>query len=254
MSGLSAVILAGGSTSPEWREQSGAEKRALVPFHDRPIVSWVIDAVIASGCVDTIIVVGNITDDPRVRCVQEGKCFLDSVKNGMAAVTDDYFLQVTADIPFLTSDGVKDFVDRSLALKADVCYPIIARSVCEQQFPDIKRTYVKLQEGLFTGGNLGLVNRSYIEARMGYLEKAYAARKKPLKLAAMIGFDTLARFILGQIIPSLFSIGYAERKVGRLIGGKLKGVITDYAEIGADIDTLEHWQQFQKLPFPAFRK
>lgn len=250
MSDLSAVVLAGGETGAEWEAACGTRSRALVPFHGRPMVSWVIDALRASERIAEIVVVGETPPAEDVICVPAGASYLESVKNGLSVISNEMYLQVTADIPFLTTEAVSDFVERAGG-DLDIGYAVIPESASVARFPTLRRTYVRTREGRLTGGNMGLVRRAYLRQHMNRVEAAYAARKAPLRLAAMMGFGTVARLLLGMLLPSAISIEYAERKVGRILGGKLRAVVTPFAEIGADIDSLDHWREAERLPFPA---
>ena len=112
---------------------------------------------------------------------------------------DQRVLVVTSDIPFLTAAAVEDFVARAAATGADFCYPIIPIAVCRARFPQMQRTTLKVREGTFTGGNLMLLRPASVRRHQETIMRAYAARKRPLRLGGMLGWGLLARIALAQM-------------------------------------------------------
>jgi hypothetical protein len=202
----------------------------------------VVEALRGAGCIQKIVVVGSDPHRDDVTVAPQGDSFLGSLQNGVDAVNADRFFLATADIPFLTPESVAAFIAAVPEPEPDIAYSVVPRDVCEARFPGLKRTCVRLKDGEFTGGNIGLLRTAYIRERMPYLQQAYAARKRPLKLAAMIGPGLLARFIISLAVPGSLSIAYVERKVERIIGGTLRAVPIPYAEVGTDIDSLAQWR------------
>jgi CMP-2-keto-3-deoxyoctulosonic acid synthetase len=157
---------------------------------------------------------------------------LENVNQGLAAFpNDEYLLVVTADIPLLTPRAIDDFISRAESLAADIVYPIVNQEQCENRFPGQKRTYVRLKEGTFTGGNIMLLRGRFIRQQQFLIERVYAMRKKPLKLAGMLGFSLILRLCLG-----LVSLSEVEQAAGRLIRGRAKAVITTFPEVAFDVD------------------
>lgn len=174
------------------------------------------------------------------RQVPAGNNFVESVAAGLQAVRSESFLLATVDVPFLTAEAVADFVARC-DLSAGLNYPIIDQRDSDAQFPGMARTTLRMSEGVFTGGNLGLVRKAAMERAMPVLERAYAARKSPLHLANMVGFSTLGRVALGRVLPRTLRLAMLEAAVSRFLGMEVKAVRTTYASIGADIDTAEQY-------------
>lgn len=240
---MDVLILAGGRTSPELRAASGAEFRADVPVHGRPMVEFVIDAVRHLG---RIVLVGG--PEGRHDCVrvEAGESFLGSLRNGLESVATEQFLLATSDLPFLTRESVDDLLRRSRP-EAMLNYPIVPIAACEQRFPGVKRTCLKLREGTFTGGNVALVHRDLMRTALPRMEQAYSARKKPLRLALMVGVGTLIRVIVGQAIPGFLPLAALERSIGHMLGAPVHAVISQFAEIGADVDSAEQYQALISL-------
>ncbi|MCE9560309.1 MAG: acylneuraminate cytidylyltransferase, partial [Armatimonadetes bacterium] len=115
------------------------------------------------------------------------------------------------------------------------------------RFPGMKRTTWKLRAGTFTGGNIVLMNTKLMRQSIPKLNEAYANRKNVLKIAKMLGFSTLVQFAIGKKFPKTMVIERLEKSVGRFLGGPIKVVITKFAEIGADIDSAEQYNQLKNF-------
>ena len=95
----------------------------------------------------------------------------------------------------------------------------------------MKRTYLRLTNGMFTGGNLVLVRPDALLRQRDLVRRTYAARKQPLRLAAMLGWGVLWRLLCRRL-----SVADAAAAVSRLLGVRSQAVITEHAELGADVD------------------
>ena len=233
---MDVVILAGGKCEPALAEATAVEYRAEVPFMGRTMAEIVLEAVRPVG--SPILVGGppGLTD----RHVEAGSNFVGSIAAGLGAVTTDTFLLVTVDLPCLTTHAVSDFIGRCDPRMA-LNYPVIHIEDCDREFPGMKRTRLALREGVFTGGNLALMNKELMQRAVPVLQKAYEHRKSPVKLAGLIGFGTLGRIILARMSPASLSISVLERKVGAFLGVPVRAVVTPFPEIGADIDNLSQY-------------
>ncbi|MHB0912785.1 MAG: NTP transferase domain-containing protein [Armatimonadota bacterium] len=229
---LPAAVLAGAPATPEIAQKYGITAWAAVPIAGKPMLQHVVDALDDAGSVGEVHVVGNFPGaiPPRGSLVE------NLVAGVEACGTDGLVLVATSDIPFLTPEAVDDFLARCEE-DADFYYAIVPKEACLARFPKMRRTYVRLAEGTFTGGNLFALRAGFVRENAGLIREVFAARKKPLKLAKIIGLSVLARAVLAQTIwPGALNIRALEATVGRILHAKLTAVPTPYAEIGADVD------------------
>lgn len=222
---VDAVILAG--------DQEG---RSLLPVGSRPIIAWVVEALLASGRIRRLVVAGPpelaSALPPDVTLVPAGRTAVDSALNGAAAFPEaEWLLLVTADIPLLKPEAVRDFLDRCRERPADFYYPIVSRECNEASYPGVERTYVRLRDGTFTGGNMVLIKTSALLtcARRG--RELVRLRKSPLALSRLIGLKFIIKFLTHRL-----TIAEAEKHFSRLLGARGVGIISPYPEIGIDVD------------------
>jgi GTP:adenosylcobinamide-phosphate guanylyltransferase len=219
---MKALVLAGGRATG-----LPVARKADLPVGDRRMVDHVAAALRAVPGVE------------RVH-VAEGSAEADLVDNLLKALRevgarpDEYVLISSCDIPFVTPEAIVDFLERGQG-RADLYYPIVRREACEARFPGTRRTYVKLREGTFTGGNLFLLRAGSLEPVAEQLRRLFRQRKHPWRLARELGLWFTLTAALEAAMGTL-SLPKLERRVERLTGLRGKAVVTDFAEIGTDID------------------
>jgi len=242
-----AIILAGGATDAEWQAASGVAARALVPIRGEPMYRHVLRALQGVPEIGRILIVGEVPPGEGYEVLPAPNGLLESVQRGLEASQTESVLFVTVDVPFLTAEGVRFFLEASLQSGAALTYAVVPAALCREKFPQMKRTTVRLREGELTGGNLFWAQRTVALRELPRLRSLYAMRKQPLRLALYVGVGILIRFLLAQWISSRFlSIRDVERRAERLLGVPGRAILCPYAEIGTDIDTLQQWQQVCK--------
>jgi len=156
----------------------------------------------------------------------------DNVLSGVDMFSDDEMILIsTADIPMITPEAIKDFVEKALAMDADFYYPIVSKEENEKKYPETKRTYVKIKDGTFTGGNIVMVRAGKVKECIRQAEVFMTYRKKPWKLAQVLGLKFILKFLLGTL-----TIKELEERVGDLFNIKARAIISSYPEIATDVD------------------
>lgn len=239
---MDVVILAGGKCDDELRAATGSEFRAEIEINGKRLVDTVLAATQPLG--EPILVGG--PKGLNERQVDAGSNFCESLRIGLEQVKTDKLLLVTVDLPSLTTESLKDFIDQCDP-DAGLNYPIVSLEACEKSFPGMKRTTLKLKEGVVTGGNVALMDTEMMKRALPVMEKAYMLRKNPLRLASIVGVGVLFRVMFGQLFPQTLTFNTLEKAMGKFLGVTVHGVLTQYAEIGADLDKAEQYEIFQSL-------
>jgi GTP:adenosylcobinamide-phosphate guanylyltransferase len=234
-----ALVMAGGKTGPEFAAAAGIAdtpgSRGLADINGLTMIRYVLRALRAAETIDRVLLVAPATvpDQPEAtdRVVAEGR-LEENIREALRLVADrPFFLVVTADLPFLTPESVDDFVRRSAELDVDCCYGAISREACEKRFPGVRRTFVHLREGSFTGGNMVFQRYATYEKQAALLKEAYQRRKSPLFMARLIGLGNVLKFVMGRLtLPDI------ERAASGLMDVRCRLVISPYAEVGTDVD------------------
>jgi len=229
---VEAIILAGGQARDPLAQRFGVASKTLMPYRGRPLVEYTLEALQQAG-LEVILVGPNVplSPPPRVTLPDQGS-LMANLEVGIRAARGERVLVATGDMPFLRQEAVRWVLEN--APQAGFVYTIVARSTIERRFPGMRRTYARVREGQFTGGNLVIVDKKLFYKALPLLKRALALRKKPLALARMIGFATLLRVLLGQA-----DIAGLEARVSQIVGVPARALITPYAEVGVDIDKEE---------------
>lgn len=235
---MDALILGGALNSGPLRKISCARYEAAISIAGRPMIDYVISALTTVPAVSRIIVVcdesvlSETIKKKTTLIVPPGKTLLDSLNKGLKALnTREPVLVLTADIPLISKAAVEDFLLRCKQKEADVYYSFVPKEMNDQKYPGVKRTYVKLHEGVFTGGNIVLLSSWVIQNQADILNKAVSLRKKTIQLCLLLGWKYLFYLLMGRL-----TIEQIETQVAKILKMRAVGIISAYPEIGIDVD------------------
>lgn len=235
----SAVVLGGGDPGDPFAAAHGVSVKGLIPVAGEPMALHVLRALRGSGRVGRVAYVGPTTPEMDLLIderVTDHGTLLSNLEAGVEALSarglapGERVIVATADIPLVTPAHLADVLDTAPG-DAALVYPVVQREACEAAFPGVQRTYARLREGSFTGGNVFLLDPRLVGEFLPRLRGVLDARKAPLRLAALIGPGTLLRLLARRLtVPAL------EAKVSVILGVKARALITGHAAIGTDVD------------------
>lgn len=249
---VNAVVLAGGSLEESLRPVAPLVKhKAWIPLGGRLMVERVLDAL--DGCRDRIaerILVARADEVPdavraRVDHVAEpGDTLLQSLENGVSATTqrDLSILGVPCDMCFLEPRSIEDFLDRCLQRPAEVHYSYVRFETSEARYPGLRHTWVKMREGTFCGGGLALLTSSAVSRARAFVESLTLARKRPWKLASVLGPKIIFKLLLGRLnVPDV------EERMSLLMQARTVGIESPCPDVGFNVDAPEELATARRL-------
>jgi len=239
---MEAVILAGGIPSPKHplHPYTQGKPRALLEIAGKPMVQWVIDALHESGEVERIVLVGldhsytiNLESDVPITVLTDRGSLLENARAGLLALNDpeEHALVVSSDIPSLRGEMVAWAVETARQNGTEACYFAVPREIMEERFPSSNRTYLRLKDVEVCGADLVVVKPSLASSSSAQWGKLIAARKHPLKQAALLGFDLMLGVLLHRI-----TLHEAARRVSERLGVKGCAALSPYPEMAMDAD------------------
>ena len=240
---LVAIIGAGGSYDPgdPLLSYAGVRHKALISIGGAPMIGHIARALADSGYVAHLIVVGlgaeHGVDFPlEVTYVAEAGGIVGNFIAGVDALERiapgaERVLVCSTDIPMISGDMVRYLVDTALATGADVCYTVVRRETMEARFPGSGRTFARLHDGQFAGGDIHLVNPAVVHTNRRLVDDILGARKNNLKQARTLGLGFLLKFVLRRL-----TLADGERKAESILGVPSRVVPVRYAELGMDVD------------------
>jgi len=239
---VDAVVLAGGSPDDPLAARYGVAAKTLVSVHGRPMVAYTLEALRATPEVGRVVYVGpapegGLSPEPDVLLPDQGS-MIANLEAGLAEAVTPRVLVASGDNPFITAEAVRWLLEH--APDAALVYPIVPKEAVEQRWPGMRRTYARLREGTFTGGNLILLDKELFARALPMARKIVALRKNPLALARLIGFGVLFKLLLGRL-----SVAELEQRAERLFGVPMRALVTPYPEVGVDADEEEDFKWFE---------
>ncbi len=246
---MNAVVLAGAQNSSPVTEAFGIRNKAFITINGKLMIQYILDVLKSLDQVRDVVVVGPMEDLGKIEradsfiLVPEKGDIVDNVKEGFKHLSgEDPTLILTSDIPMITREALEDFISKSRAANADFYYPIIKKEYCETKYPGVVRTFVQLDEGSYTGGNVFILNPLALETAAKEASEFIALRKKPHLLALKLGPVFILKFMLKKL-----AVGEAEKRVSQILKIKARVVRSSYPEIGTDVDKETDLEMVKKI-------
>jgi len=240
---MDAILTAGGTPKPgePLYEYTQGKPKALLDIAGKPMLQWVLDAFIHSPRVEHIVLVG-FTEPEAVRCtkplfhVPDQDDMLANIRAGMVKsleVNPDqtHVLMAASDIPGITGSMVDWVVENSTKNNADLIYNVVRKETMEKRFPAANRTYLRLRDGDYCGGDLGAVRADLELIDREIWHVLISQRKNPVRQALTVGLDTLF-----GVITRTATLDRTVKRACRSL--KIYGVAVEcpWAEIAMDVD------------------
>jgi len=232
---VDAAVLAGGG--PERGLPPGVPNKAFLPLAGTPLVRRVIDALRAAPEVRRLVLVAPAPVPAEVasecdRVLADQGELLANVEAALDALAGArWVLACAADLPLLTPAAVSRFLARCAERDADFYYGIVRREDVESRFPGVRKTFVRVGEGTFTGSSLVLLRPEVVSRVRPLLARALEARKNPAQLAVLFGGKYVVKYLSGRL-----SVADVEERVQELTGLRGAAVVCPDPEVALDVD------------------
>ena len=200
-------------------------ERVIVALRSAPEIGRII-AVAPAAAHDHPALAG--ADERRA----DGARMVESLASGVAGLPlDDDVLIAASDLPVLSAAAIAEFVAAARVLNLDLAYAIVEQRDHRARYPAVPHTWAKLKEGRFCGGGLVMLKPRALPALRAVLDDLGAARKSPLRLAALFGWDILLRFALGSL-----TITAAEARASAILHAPAGAVRCTHPEVAVNVD------------------
>ena len=241
-----ALVLAGSRGGPDpLAEAAGVSHKALIRLEGRTLLERVVGALREAGA-GRIAVSAN-HPDVRNEAERLGVEVLEatagpsaSVEAGAAALGTP-LLVTTSDHALLQPQWVRRFLDDAPA-DADVCALLARRETVETDAPATQRTYLRLADGHWSGCNLFYLATPQALGAVRLWRRVEAERKKPWRMAAILGPGILVAFLAGRL-----TLAGAVARLGRLAGVRAAAVATPYGLAAVDVDKVADLELVRKI-------
>lgn len=235
---VTTIVLAGGAPDDVAAVQPGAINKAFVRIGGVPLVARTLRALRAAPSVGRIICVAPASahDSPALELADErrddGTRISDSLWNGLRGLPPDDPVFVSAsDLPILSTQCIEAFLRDARSAEAEVAYAILERSTHMRDYPHIPHTWARMRDGTYCGGGFITLRPRAWPLLARFIERLGAARKNPLHLASLFGWDVLLRYAVRRL-----SVAQAEARASSILGAHVRAVISTHPEMAVNVD------------------
>jgi len=236
---------------------SGVSSKVLAPLAGTPLVIRVLNALQATGRVDSIVLIGpdpaSIERCPQLRdeisrdditWVPAGNALGDSVQAGLAEIDPAALVLITtADHGLLDASILDYFLDRAMNSRADVNVGLVNYDLIKTAYPGVRRTVLKFSGGGYCGCNLYALSGARAREIILLWQDIQTHRKQPWRMAfGLLGFRALARYACGRL-----SLQQTRQAIMKATGINMDFIDLPFPHAGIDIDTPEDLDLAEKI-------
>ena len=242
---MRAVITAGGRIAGEYARVAGTTVKALARVRGRSMLSIAIDAVRGAGAREVAVVGG---EEIREACGREVESVVDESASGAenlrrslhAWPEDDALLYVTSDLPYVTSEALKDFSERA---RGALAIAVAEGEAFDRRFPGALGFGIRLGKERVVNGGAFLLPAATASRVAHLAARFFDVRKSRLRMASLAGAEVLLRYALGTL-----TLTGLERRATRVLGLDVRAVRDCAPELAYDADDLAAYRYAREHP------
>lgn len=234
-----AVVLAGSRPGRDrFAEQFGTDLKPLIPIAGEPMVRRPVRALLETGGIGKIIVLGQsperiaevLPDEARIEVRESAGTIAASIEDLILDRSTQFPLIVTtADHALLDTQMIAEFM--TAAEGVDLAIGVVERRPLLARLPESKRTWLAFRGGAYSGANLFALGSVKALAAIEQWRAVEQDRKKGWRVLAALG-PTL---LLGAILR-LRTLDQSVVAVGGKLGMTARAVVLSNPLAAVDVD------------------
>lgn len=237
---MECIVLAGGTPAPgdTLAPEAAGRPKALLDVAGRPMIAWVLDALVGSRHVERIVVVGVAQSELASRpanvemCPDQGS-MVANFYAGLARLSGrGPAVFCWSDIPLVESAMIDRFIEGTRDPGLDLNVGFVRRTMLQGKYPEAEDLWLRLREGQVIAADLGLFHPRHAARIRPILETLEPLRKNAARQALQLGWPLVLRYVTRRL-----SMADLERYVARRLGVHCGLRLVDDPELGLDVDT-----------------
>lgn len=239
------VIILAASRGPKTIAEFGTAHKCSLHIAGQPMLMRVLEALDRSRSISQMVIsidapqilhdisgFDALAERRNIRVCTSSRSAPESAADAIAVLDDAYpILVTTADNVLLTPEAVDEFCRRAAVEQGDIIVGLLDERSVSQRFPDSIRTFWRFRDGGYKSCNLFALLSPHAAKAVKLWRHAEKNRKKPWKVAALMGPGLLISFVLRrQSLRQLLA------KVSARLGVEARPVILPFPEIAIDVD------------------
>lgn len=238
---------------PELLKQAGVSNKALIQFNNRPMLSYVVEALDKTDGIRSITIAGQSKETftyestKPIYYIEGGNTTYETTQKAVAHVRSfeqppDYILSLSSDVPLVTTAMVKRVItaieDRA-AENLEFFWNLVLYEDLNKHFPEVTKLRLKLREATFVTGDIQVFQPSAIDGREWALEMVMGNRKSMKTVIRMFSVKYLLKYLIGRLSVDDLRIRF--RNQFDLRAGIL---LTEFPEACVDLDYAKDLDKF----------
>lgn len=249
---INVILICGGRLDGKLVSKAPGNVKALLKLGDSCLLQRAIDAIENyqknqyEPRLDEIAVVGgsevkeyvfSLASNLNIKYVPEGISAIDNIYESIRLFSRaNPILVVSPDLPFISTDSVKEFVSQ-VDITDEIVVSTITKTDFLNHFIGAKNRFEKIRGEYLTLASIFFFRPNAFITNKPFFEDIFKLRKNPFKLALLLGLDLIIKIILGRA-----SIADIEIRASRLCGCNVRAIRCHHPELAYDIDNIENFE------------
>jgi CTP:molybdopterin cytidylyltransferase MocA len=251
---LDVVVLASGVNQVPLFEGYVPGYKALLPYHGKASIQYVLEALRGVPTVGRICVEGPCQQlqqelaaalsepDHPLTLIEGGTTFLESLVLGLEHFsTSKRVLFITADLPLVTPAAIQDFLEAGTSARtgdAQLAIAVVPRSCYTGPYHHFTKPFNRYRDIAICHGNLFLVDPQLLKLPQlkEKINKFYAGRKNALLTTLALGWRLALVYMIGVELLHILTLRQLARFTSRQLGFTVAPVLVSHPGISIDVD------------------
>ncbi len=254
---FTAIVLAADrETGNPVAEAAGVHCKSLARINGTPMLFRVLEALSSSGKIKNKLLCGPprtiIDQEPELSdYIVSGKVTwmenqatpsLSAHEAMKSLPPDNAVLLTTSDHALLTPGIVDYFCHKAQDSGCDVVAALTRHETVMKAYPQTSRTAYRFKDGAYCSCNLFAFLTPRARTVPSFWRRVEQQRKNPLRVISILGWITVARYLMGTL-----TLSEAMDQISHRLGCKAGIVVIPYPEAAIDVDTAADLRLVQQI-------
>jgi molybdopterin-guanine dinucleotide biosynthesis protein A len=251
---IDVVVLASGLNQIPLYEGYVPGYKALIPYHGRASIQYILDALTAVPRVGRICIEGpqaqlqpelaeRLSADSRITLVEGGESFLDSLVIGLRHFQDaPAVLFIAADIPLVTPEAIQSFLtaweSTPTTYPQNLFLSAVPKSAYTGPYEHFTKPFNHYRDITLCHGNFFIAEPALLEqpGLKERIDRFYAGRKNSLTTTLALGWKIALAYLIEVEGLHLLTLEQFAHFVSKELGFGVTPLLVGYPEITIDVD------------------
>ncbi|WP_395141765.1 nucleotidyltransferase family protein [Armatimonas sp.] len=252
---IDVVVLASGINRVSLFEGYVPGYKALIMYHGRTSIQYVLDALQGVPAVRRICIegprqlleqelAGRLSKDPLfpekpLTIIEGGVTFLDSLIVGLEHfAASPAVLFITADLPLVTAAAIEDFLCAYAYSASDLAIAVVPRKSYTGAYTHFTKPFNRYRDISICHGNLFIASPKLLRkpALKAKINRFYAGRKNAIATTLALGWKLAFIYMFGVEIFHRLTLTQMAQVASKQLGFQITPLLIEHPGISIDVD------------------